>query len=190
MVHPLDALIHTVALTPLSLVDNAEQAKFADATEAGALDLRIAKLEKVIGGGDLSRAAAELGDIDLNISSAITNIAERAAILEAESTAAMTARLSALLTLKGQAEATKKTDGKPATEEVSASAPMPIAGTFSWESVHLSKSDLSHHFREMTRASHSVASRSPSRRCSTSSGSTRFTARCRSGTRPHRRCPN
>lgn len=96
---------------------NAEQAKFADATDAGALDLRIAKLEKVIGGGDLSRAAAELGDVDLNISSAITNIAERAAILEAESTAAMTARLSALLTLKGQAEAVKKTDGKPATEE-------------------------------------------------------------------------
>ena len=114
------------------MADNAEQAKFADATDAGALDLRIAKLEKAIGGGDLSRAAAELGDIDLSISSAITNIAERAAILEAESTAAMTARLSALMTLKGQAEAAKKTDGKPPAEEVCVSAPSCPCRHFVW----------------------------------------------------------
>lgn len=54
-----------------------EQNKFRDAAKAGELELRIAKLEKLLGNAPLAAAAAELNEPDLSITSAVAKMTER-----------------------------------------------------------------------------------------------------------------
>jgi len=128
---------------------NAEQAKFADSTRAGELDVRIAKLEKAIGKDTLSKAAAELNEQDLSLSSAVSLIAQRVSILGSESTEAMSSRLNALVKVADEAAKKKAAStGSDGGDDTKASAEYAdkvdelYATTVAWDGIASSVPEL------------------------------------------------
>eukprot|EP00041_Stephanoeca_diplocostata_P013068 m.225346 g.225346 ORF g.225346 m.225346 type:complete len:411 (-) comp19204_c0_seq1:464-1696(-) len=85
-----------------------EQNKFRDAAKAGELELRITKLEKLLGNAPLAAAAAELNEPELSITSAVAKMTERVAMVSSENADAMSARLQSLLKMSDEV-ASKKT---------------------------------------------------------------------------------